>query len=165
MLAWLEDVIFEGLPNRLAKTWPERFLSSIAPGRDLSPVGWQFLHWLLTESRLGKFDHALIKAEVARCAETLIPLTDRRPVDVSAAEHAATVARTAMDTLSRIDGLPEAVAWSAESAALAAESAALSGFDPTASAERAVPATSSAIAGSKDYITMSEKLLELLEAA
>jgi hypothetical protein len=41
----------------------------------------------------------------------------------------------------------------------------LSGFDPAASAERAVTATSSAIAGSKDYITMSEKLLELLEAA
>ena len=165
MLAWLEDVIFEGLPNRLAKTWPERFLSSIAPGRDLAPVGWQFLHWLLTESRLSEFDHVLIKAEVARCAEVLVPLIGRRPVDVSAAELAATVARTAMATISRIDGLPEAVAWSAESAALAAESAALSGRDPTTSAERAVTATSSAIAGSKDYITMSEKLLELLEAA
>ena len=31
-----------------------------------------------------------------------------------------------MDTVSRIDGLPDAVAWSVESAALAAESAALS---------------------------------------
>jgi hypothetical protein len=165
MLAWLEDVIFEGLPNRLAKTWPERFLSSIAPGRDLSPVGWRFLHWLLTESGLSKFDHVLIESAVARCAEALIPLIDRRPVDVSAAEHAATAARTAMDTVLRINGLPEAVAWSVESAALAAESAALSGIDPTASAERAVTATSSAIAGSKDYITMSEKLLELLEAA
>jgi hypothetical protein len=165
MLAWLEDVIFEGLPNRLAKTWPERFLSSIAPGRDLSPIGWRFLHWLLTESGLSEFDHVLIEAAVARCAETLIPLIDRRLVDVSAAEHAATAARTAMEIVLRIDDLPEAVAWSVESAALAAESAALSGFDPTASAERAVTATSSAIAGSKDYITMSEKLLELLEAA
>ena len=33
------------------------------------------------------------------------------------------------------------------------------------SEERAVTATSAAIAGSKDYIRMSEKLLELLEAA
>jgi hypothetical protein len=165
MLAWLEDVIFEGLPNRFAKTWPERFLSSIVPGRDLSPVGWEFLHWLLTESGLGEFDHALTKAAVARCADTLAPLIDRRPVDVSAAKHAATAARTAMDTVSRIDRLPDAVAWSAESAALAAESAALSGTDLTVSAERAVTATSVAIAGSKDYIRMSEKLLELLEAA
>ena len=68
MLAWLEDVIFEGLPNRLAKTWPERFLSSITPGRDLSPVGWQFLHWLLTESGLSEFDHVLINITVMRCA-------------------------------------------------------------------------------------------------
>src|SRR3978361_912318 len=57
MLAWLEDVIFEGLPNRLAKAWPERFLSAIAPGRDLSCVGWQFMHWLLTDSGQGAFDH------------------------------------------------------------------------------------------------------------
>jgi hypothetical protein len=165
MLAWLEDLIFEGLPNRLAKTWPERFLSSIAPGRDLSPVGWQFLHWLLTESGLGEFDHVLIKVAVARCAETLVPLTDRRQIDVGAAEQAATAARAAMHTVSRIDGLPDAVAWGAESAALAAESAALSGIDAAASAEHAVTATSAAIAGSKDYIRISEKLLELLEAA
>jgi hypothetical protein len=165
MLAWLEDVIFEGLPNRLSKTWPERYLSSIAPGRDLSPVGWQFLHWLLTESRLSEFDHVLIRAAVTRCAEVLVPLINRQPVDVGAAERAATVAKTAMDTASRIDGLPEAVAWSAESAALTAESAALSRIDPATSAERAVTATSAAIAGSRDYIAMSEKLLELLEAA
>jgi hypothetical protein len=165
MLAWLEDVIFEGLPNRYAKTWPERFLSSIAPGKDLSPVGWQFLHWLLTESGLGEFHHTLTKVAVARCAETLVPLIDRRLIDVSAAEHAATAARAAMHAVLRIDGLPDAVAWSAESAALAAESAALNGTDPAESAERAVTATSAAIASSKDYIRMSQKLLELLEAA
>jgi hypothetical protein len=165
MLAWLEDVIFEGLPNRLAKTWPERFLSSVAPGRELSPVGWQFLHWLLTESGLAQFDHVLIKTAVVQCADALMPLIHRRPVDVTAAEHAATAARTAMDTVAHIEGLPEAVAWSAESAALAAESAALSATDPAASAERAVAATSSAIAGSKAYTTMSERLLALLEAA
>jgi hypothetical protein len=165
MLAWLEDVIFEGLPNRLAKTWPERFLLSISPGRDLSPVGWKFLHWLLTESRLAEFDHVLTKAVVARCAETLVPLIDCRPADVSAAAHAATAARVAMDIVSRIDDLPDAVAWGVESAALAAESAALSGIDPAVSAERAVAATSAAIAGSKDYVTLSENLIELLKAA
>jgi hypothetical protein len=165
MLAWLEDVIFEGLPNRLAKTWPERFLLSIAPGRDLSPVGWRFLHWLLTESEVAEFDHVLIRSAVSRCSDALVPLIDRRPVDVDAAQLAATGARTAMGTVSRIEGLPDAVSWSAESAALAAESAALSVTHPAASAERAVTATSAAIAGSKTYVTMSEKLLALLEAA
>jgi hypothetical protein len=90
----------------------------------------RFLHWLLTEIGLSEFDHVLIESAVARCAEALIPLIDRRPVDVSAAERAATAARTAMDIVLRIDGLPAAVAWSVESAALAAESAALSGIDP-----------------------------------
>ena len=164
MLAWLEDVIFEGLPNRLAKTWPERFLSSIAPGRDLSPVGWQFLHWLLTESGLAEFDHVLIKAAVAQCADALMPLIGRRPVDANAAQRAAAAARTAMGTAARTEGLRDTVSWSVESAALAAESAALSATDPAASAERAVAATSAPIAGSKDYVTLSEKLLALLEA-
>ena len=48
MLAHLEDSIFEGLPNHLAMEWPGRFMSAIAPGADLSKVGWLFLYWLLT---------------------------------------------------------------------------------------------------------------------
>jgi hypothetical protein len=165
MLAWLEDIIFEGLPNRLAKTWPERFLTVIAPGRDLSPVAWKFLHWLLTESKLSDFDHALIQVTVARCAYTMLPLIEGQDVDVSVAEHAATAARTAMDSVSRLTSLPETVAWCLESAALAAESAALSKSNPALCAERAATAASVAIAGSRAYASMSEKLLELLESA
>src|SRR5271154_4095105 len=45
MLARLEDCIFEGLTNGKAKAWPERFLSAIRPGADLSLVGWKFLFW------------------------------------------------------------------------------------------------------------------------
>ena len=48
-LARLEDGIFEGLPNELAKTWPERFLKSIKVGADLSKVGPKFLVWLLED--------------------------------------------------------------------------------------------------------------------
>jgi hypothetical protein len=165
MLAWLEDVIFEGLPNRLAKTWPERFLSAIAPGRDLSPVGWKFLHWLLTESGLSEFDHPMVHHTVLRCAYMLTPLMEGQAANIEIARNAAKSARVAMESVSTITAMPEAVAWSAESAALAAESAALYQSDPAASAERAVAATSVAIAGSKAYITMSAKLLELLEAA
>src|SRR5271168_4065880 len=47
MLARLEDAIFEGLENGDAKLWPERFLSAIRPGTDLSLVGWKFLAWLV----------------------------------------------------------------------------------------------------------------------
>lgn len=165
MLAWLEDVIFEGLPNRLAKTWPERFLRAINPGRDLSPVGWRFLHWLLTGSGLAEFDHPLIEDAVQRCSAVLIPLIRSQPVDAGAAKSAVGAAWAAREAASHVAELPPGVAWCAESAALAAEGAALAATDPALSAEHAVRATSAAIAGSKGYATISEKLLALLEAA
>ena len=89
MLAWLEDLIFEGLPNRLAKTWPERFLTSISPGKDLSRIGWQFLHWLLIDSALAEFDHPAVRDTVRQCADTLRPLMDGRPVDAKAATESS----------------------------------------------------------------------------
>ncbi len=165
MLAWLEDLIFEGLPNRLAKTWPERFLASISPGKDLSPVGWRFLHWLLTESELGEFRHPLICDAARRCADMLTPLMGGRPGDVVAATEAARAAWTAMETAAHDTTLPVGVAWSAESAAQAAESAALSATSGAASAERAVTASSAAVAGSRAYGAMSDKLLALLQEA
>lgn len=47
-LARLEDAIFEGLPNGMAKRWPEKFLSAIKPGADLSLVRHRFAAWLLS---------------------------------------------------------------------------------------------------------------------
>ena len=46
-LARLEDSIFEGLPNAAAQAWPERFLSAIQPGADLSGVADQFVVLLM----------------------------------------------------------------------------------------------------------------------
>jgi hypothetical protein len=164
MLAWLEDVIFEGLPNRMAKTWPERFLGSIVPGKDLSHVGWQFLHWLLTESGFGEPD-ATIRDAVRQCADVLVPLVDGRPVDKGAAEHAATMACAAAEEAAITGSSSRQASWMAESAARAAESAALSTTCSASSAERAATAVSAAIARSPDYVTVGEKLLDLLKAA
>lgn len=47
LLAKLEDGIFEGLPDHLAKEWPEKFLSSIPVGANLSSVWPNFAYWLL----------------------------------------------------------------------------------------------------------------------
>jgi hypothetical protein len=160
MLAWLEDVIFEGLPNRAAKTWPERFLTSIEPGKDLSRVGWQFLHWLLTDSGFGDPDHPTVKDAVTRCADALVPLMNGQPADPNAANDAAAIARAAAANAE--SAAPSL--WIVESAAQAAESAALSATNPAASAERAATAASAAIARSADYVTVSEKLLDLLTA-
>jgi hypothetical protein len=40
-LMYLEDVIFEGLPQEKAMFWPTQFLSSIPVGANLEPVRWQ----------------------------------------------------------------------------------------------------------------------------
>jgi hypothetical protein len=165
VLAWLEDVIFEGLPNRLAKTWPERFLSAIEPGSDLSRVAWQLLHWLLTDSGFGEFDHPAVRSAVRQCADVLVPLMQGRPVDKDAAEYAAAVAWAAAEETSITPSTPARVRWIAEAAAQAAESAALSLTSTTSSAERAATAVSAAIARSADYVVVSGKLIELLHAA
>ena len=165
MLAWLEDVIFEGLPNRLAKTWPERFLSAIQPGRELSPVGWRFLHWLLTGSRLGEFTHPSVRDAVERCADALRPLTEGRPVDVMAANDAAAAAWQAAKRAELAPAVPIGAAWSAESAARAAESAALTASSATASAEHAVTAASAGVAGAGATWRWATSCWALLEAA
>lgn len=52
-IAYLEDSIFEGLPKGEAMGWPERFLSAIKPGADLSLVYPQFIVWTLTDPKDG----------------------------------------------------------------------------------------------------------------
>lgn len=90
MLAQLEDCIFEGLPNERAKEWPIVFMSAIRPGADLSRVGWQFLHWLLTDETVNPgINHPLVKDAVRQCADVLIPLTKGERIDQSAAWSAA----------------------------------------------------------------------------
>jgi hypothetical protein len=161
MLAWLEDVIFEGLPNRRAKTWPHEFLSSIEPGKDLSRVGWQFLHWLLTERNEAKSAPASTRSVVRQCADVLVPLANGQMADKAAAADAAGMAWAS----AKAAGLPEDATWIAESAARAAESAALSQESHALSAEHAAIAVTAAVARSTDYIALSEKLLDLLKAA
>jgi len=46
-LAWIEDRLFEWLPNDKAKTWPIRFTNAIPEGADLAPAMWKFGVWLM----------------------------------------------------------------------------------------------------------------------
>jgi hypothetical protein len=57
-LARLEDSIFEGLQDSEAQLWPERFLSAIQPGADLSGVADKFLLALLADEQHGVWRHA-----------------------------------------------------------------------------------------------------------
>ena len=114
MIARLEDCIFEWLPVEAARAWPERLMSSIAPGADLSRVGWQFLYWLLTDEQVNPgISHPTVRDAARQCADVIAPMTKGLPVDPSAAWSAESAA--------------ESAAWSAAwSAAGAAESAAKS---------------------------------------
>jgi hypothetical protein len=73
ILARLEDAIFEGLPNAQAMKWPIRFMSSPKVGADLTLVGWQFLHWLLTDTVVNPgINHPLVSDAAAGAAYVLM---------------------------------------------------------------------------------------------
>jgi hypothetical protein len=150
MLAQLEDCIFEGLPNDEAKQWPERFMSAIKPGVDLSIVGWKFLHWILTDKTINPgIDHPLVKDAIERCASIMLSLSRVDKIDKASA--AASAARSAWSAARSAESAARSAARSAESAAWSAESAA---WSAERSAER-----------SAAYVRMSDKLIALIKKA
>ena len=81
-LARLEDAIFEWLDIETARAWPERFMSAIEPGADLSLVCWKFVHWLLTDSTINPgIDHDAARDVVKQCADAIAPLAEGRTFD------------------------------------------------------------------------------------
>jgi hypothetical protein len=178
MLARLEDRIFEGLPNAEAKQWPIKFMSAIAPGADLSRVGWKFQYWLLTAEKLNPgINHPLVRDAVKKCADVLIPLTKGQPVDGPAAWSAESAARSAARSAESAaesaawsarsaESAAESAAWSARSAESAAESAAWSAESAARSAARSAEsaAESAESAESAAWSLMAQKLLELIRA-
>ncbi len=172
ILARLEDAIFEGLPNGKAQKWPERFLSAIKPGAELSLVGWKFLLWLFEDTQARYATDSVRKA----CEPVGIVLRDKaegRKVAQSAARAAARSAARSAESAARsaarsAESAAESAAWSAasaESAAESAESAARAwSAESAARAARAAERAASA-AWSAAYKHMADKLIELLEAA
>ena len=65
ILAYLEDRIFERLPNEDSQRWPERFITAIAPGADLALVWPRFALWLLAEELPGKVSDKFPKSTAA----------------------------------------------------------------------------------------------------
>ena len=171
MLARLEDRLFEGQTNGRAKTFPRRFLECITPGADLSRVGWQFLHWLLTEELVGREDPRVAKA-IKRCADVLVSLTKGEPVDRAEARaardeacqarqgiYAAAYAAYAADAADA--DAADAAADAADAAAYAADAAA----DAAAAAAAAAYAAARSRARSEAFGRMADKLIELMRDA
>jgi hypothetical protein len=143
------------MTNGSAKTFPARFLNAITPGADLSRVGWQFLHWLLSEE-LASRDDPRVATEIKACADVLVPLTKGQPCDRNAADLARRVARNKASELwsAYADAAADddAAAAAAYAAAYAADSAA------DAAARRANVRLAC-------YQRMAEKLLQLMADA
>lgn len=164
ILARLEDTIFENMPLGLAKTWPERFLSAIPLGVDLSKVWPNFAIFLLTDATQcasrhpqcdivathfrNELEGASIDWESVKDAAydaAVVASADDAAAD-DAAAAAADVAAADADAAYTYDTYASAVYASADSAANAS-------------------AADADDARSKAWIAQSEKLLQLLGEA
>ncbi len=74
-LAYLQDMIFEELPNKEAKDFPVDFLESIPVGADLKPVLPRFLHWLLVDPEDGVIQYAQDEKE-EQVKEAILSVAD-----------------------------------------------------------------------------------------
>lgn len=128
-LARLEDGIFERLPVKEAREWPERFFDAAQTGADLSMVFYKFVHWMLADPQDGILRHVnteRIKKNVIKIATLYkqridgeISLTDFRATAAAYAIAAYAVA----DRDASADYVDYAAAYAAAHAVAAAVSA------------------------------------------
>ena len=163
MLARLEDCIFEGLPNGAARLWPERFMGAIRPGADLSRVGWQFQHWLLTDSAVNPgIGHPTVQDAVRQCAGVVLALANNAAVPACAeiAARSAWIAGCAGSAAWSAESAAGSAAWSARSAAWSAESA--ENAESAARSARSARSAAGRSARSAAWVLMADKLISLL---
>ncbi len=157
-LARVEDTIFEGLKNSLAKEWPIRFLYSIKTGCDLESIKIPFLIYVV-ESTLSNFNRDEFPA-VKKYIDNILLLLKTNPEDKKSLREV----RKAADS--------DAAAYSA--AALAAYSAAYfaaaddDDYFAYASDSADAAANSAYFAAADDakensYEKFSDKLIELMK--
>ncbi len=152
-LAYLQDWIFENLPNGEAKNFPVDFLESIPVGVDLKPVFHQFLHWLLVAPEDGVIQYAQDEEE-EQVKEAILSVADlhNRVIKGQEVTNERWVAAS---------GAARDAYWSARAAYWSAMAASRS--SRTASRSVRAAASRSARAASDAVIKrQKEKLLELL---
>jgi hypothetical protein len=184
-LAYLEDAIFEGLPNDLAKNWPMRFMSAINVGADLSTIWREFALWLLVDPIDGVIKYTQPGTDVYQAIMRVATLyrdghTQQQMREAAfAAANAANVAFAAADEAAYYAA--DEAAYYAAYVAFAAAYVDVAAYDVRdvtyavrdvtyAAASAYYSATTSAyyvayVAAERDaaYTKMSNKLIELLE--
>ena len=164
-IAYLQDRIFEGLPNELAKEFPLQFLSSIKVSADLKNVSKLFMIWLLTDSKYGVIKYADNKKVIQDVADAF----SRDMVNTVSVEEWKELRKNANDAAGTTTS-----ANSASYAAYTAASYAASTSYYAASTVFSVAATAAYYAAytaayfventkSEYYIAASNKLIELLK--
>ena len=136
ILASLQDKIFEGLPNNLAKEFPLEFLSAINVGSDLSKVSNLFMIWILTDPEYGVLQFAKNKKVIQDIANAFV---EDMVTPVSA------------EKWKQLRNAAYAVGENADATAAAAAYAAFYSYSTVSYAK------------SKWYIAASKKLIELLK--
>ena len=140
VLARLEDKIFEGSSDEWSKEWPERFLTSIPVGADLSKVATKFIQWLLVDEQHGVIKYAKTEQAI-KAIRNVADAYDRDNV-----------------TVKEWESLRDA-AYAAAGAYAAADAAAYAAASAVYSADAVVDAKK------KAFEIQGEKLLELLASA
>ena len=111
-LAYLEDNIFESLPDDLSKTWPARLSAAVPVGVEVPDrVLAKILRWSLADATYGA-RHATDDLEVVAVVDRMIALFDRliigeKPSDTEWRE----AARAAMDAWAARDARDARDAW------------------------------------------------------
>lgn len=174
-IARLEDGIFEGLPNKIAKKFPLRFLTAIPVGVDLSKVLHQFMHWLLVGEEYGvlQFADKNGKIDINNVAELLKRTIDGEKVDLetwkAATDVASATARAhaASNAINAAHAAARAAIYAASGAGYAAATATAYAYGAAAgSAANAAAFNAAAFnVGAKHRVAQADKLIELLEGA
>jgi hypothetical protein len=172
VLARLEDRIFEGLTNGEAKEFPLKFIEAIHVGADLTPVFYQFMHWLLVDPKEGVIKYA--RPDGKKAIKNVAKLLKRKLEGGSVTSDEWYEVREAAWSALRADAAYAAYAAAAADAAAAAAAAAADAAadayaaDAAADAYAADAAAYAAAAGkarSARYSKMAKKLIALLKAA
>ena len=161
MLAWLEDSIFEGMPNDQARQWPNKFMEAITVGADLTKVGPKFLLWLIRD---------YIKSTNLELVSLVEAWVNSGEIDmVSASSFLVTM----LEKDYQVSTTEDEFRYQTELHVAQAMSYTLEGFFIRTAAERAAYAIEAAAEAmtlnfedpDDQFVKFSEKLLELLKAA
>ena len=175
-IAYLEDHLFERLPLDAAMAWPERVLSAIRVGADLSRVWPEFAIWMLTGVIQYAGDREDVRAAIERVAElyrqpsvgTEEAARAARAAEAAGAWAAAWAARAEAEAAAWAAGAAGTAARAAgTAAAVAAARAAWAAARAAWAAARAAWAAAEAadVAEAAWIVAAADKLIALLEAA